>query len=42
MNLGMGFQDNDWIYLAQGRVQWTVLGNIQMNLEVPLKPGIIV
>jgi hypothetical protein len=30
-------QGNDWIHLAQGRVQWWALMNTVMNLQVPWK-----
>jgi hypothetical protein len=31
----IGWDDMDWINLAQGRVQWTALVNTVMNLRVP-------
>jgi hypothetical protein len=30
-----GWEVADWIHLAQGRDQWQVLANTEMNLRVP-------
>jgi hypothetical protein len=32
---GMGWEDVDWIYLAQYRVQWWTVFNTVMNLRAP-------
>jgi hypothetical protein len=31
----IGWDERDWIYLAQDRDQWKALGNTAMNLRVP-------
>jgi hypothetical protein len=30
-----GYEDADWIHLAQDRIQWRILVNTAMNLQVP-------
>jgi hypothetical protein len=35
----MGWEDVDWIRLAQDRDQWRDLANIVMNLRLPYKAG---
>jgi hypothetical protein len=40
MNLReVGWDDMDWIYLAQDRDQWRTVVNTVMNLCVPYNPG---
>jgi hypothetical protein len=36
---GIGFDDVDWIHMAQDRVGWQVLVNMEMNIWVQLKVG---
>jgi hypothetical protein len=35
----IGWDDMDWIYLAQNRDQWWALVNTVMNLQVPYNLG---
>jgi hypothetical protein len=36
---GIGYEDVDWIPLAQDRIQWRALVNTVMKLRVPQKSG---
>jgi len=35
----IGWEDVDWMRLAQDRGQWWPVGNMEMNLRVPHKAG---
>jgi hypothetical protein len=35
----IGWEDVDWIHVAQDRDQWRALGKTVMNLRVPQKVG---